>query len=127
MARRYTLPKVADTGYSSPESWHRFGTLTFFAGVLLAILAAFIPGLQARATSQVLAILGIAVGVINVTSAETTEFLVASITLLLVGAAGAIPDLGEAVLRILANIVAFVAPAALVVALKAIWALAEHR
>jgi len=45
-------------------------------------------------------------------------------SLLIVGSVGALPALGLIVTNILSNVVAFVAPAALIVALKAIWTLA---
>jgi hypothetical protein len=127
MARRPPLPRVASLSYEGPSAGRRLSTLAFFAGILLAVLAALIPPLQVRAVTQVIALLGILVGLLNITAEETTEFLVAAIALLLVGAAGAVPDLGDVVLRVLSNIIAFVAPAALVVALIAIWRLAEHR
>ncbi len=103
----------------------KIGTWAFVIGLILAVIAGLIPTLQTPAVIWALVILGLIVGFLNVTERETTEFLVATIALMLVGSAGAIPVLGLMILSILGNIVAFVAPAALVVALKAIWALAE--
>jgi len=101
------------------------GHMSFIVGVLLAVLAGLIPALQTSSVTWILVVLGLVVGFLNVTARETTEFLVAAIALLLVGSAGALPVLGAYVLAILANILAFVAPAALIVALKAIWELAQ--
>ena len=103
----------------------KIGTWAFVIGLILAVIAGLIPTLQTQSVILALVVLGLIVGFLNVTEKETTEFLVATIALMLVGSAGAIPVLGLMILSILSNIVAFVAPAALVVALKAIWALAE--
>ncbi|MBN2111684.1 hypothetical protein JW707_01160 [Candidatus Woesearchaeota archaeon] len=103
------------------------GHYAFLVGVLLAVVAALIPSLQAAAwLPWVLIVLGLIVGFLNITAKETTEFLVATIALMAVGTGGlsAVPSAGAIVLGILKNLVAFVAPAALVVALKAIYALA---
>ena len=104
----------------------KIGHWAFIVGVLLAIVAGLIPQLQTVTVTWILVILGLVVGLLNITAKETTEFLVAVIALMIVGSAGAIPALGGIVLAILANIVALSAPAALIVALKAIYALAAE-
>ncbi|MBN1644863.1 hypothetical protein JW851_02380 [Candidatus Woesearchaeota archaeon] len=103
----------------------KLGSWAFILGVLIAIVAGLVPAWQTPTLVWVLVILGLVVGFLNITGKETTEFLVAALTLMLIGSAGAIPALGIIILSILANIVAFVAPAALVVALKSIWILAQ--
>ncbi len=103
----------------------KLGNWAFILGVLIAIVAGLVPAWQTPTLVWILVILGLVVGFLNITAKETTEFLVAGLTLMLIGSAGAIPALGVIILSILANIVAFVAPAALVVALKSIWALAQ--
>ena len=102
----------------------KIGHWAFIVGILLAIIAGLVPQLQTSTVTWILVVLGLVVGLLNITSKETTEFLVAVVALLIVGSAGAIPALGGIVLAILANIVALSAPAALIVALKAIYALA---
>lgn len=104
----------------------KIGHWAFIVGVLLAIVAGLIPQLQTVTVTWILVILGLVVGLLNISAKETTEFLVAVIALMIVGSAGAIPALGGIVLAILANIVALSAPAALIVALKAIYALAAE-
>lgn len=104
----------------------KMGHWAFIVGILLAIIAGLIPQLQTTTITWILVILGLVVGLLNITARETTEFLVAVIALMIVGSAGAIPALGGIVLSILANIVALSAPAALVVALKAIYGLAAE-
>ncbi|MEM4263540.1 MAG: hypothetical protein QW666_01430 [Candidatus Woesearchaeota archaeon] len=103
----------------------KIGHWAFIIGILLAVVAGLVPAWQTPTVTWILVILGLIIGLLNIQAKETTEFLVAAITLLIVGSAGAIPALGVIVLSILANIVAIVAPAALVVALKAIYALAS--
>ena len=105
----------------------KLGHWAFIIGVLLAILTGLVPALQLTAVTWLLVLLGLVVGVLNITARETTEFLVATIALLLVGNVGnVIPYLGGFIIAILNNIVAFVAPAALIVALKAIYVLAAE-
>lgn len=104
----------------------KIGHWAFIVGILLAIIAGLIPTLQTSTVTWILVILGLVVGLLNISAKETTEFLVAVVALLIVGSAGAIPALGGIVLAILANIVALSAPAALIVALKAIYALAAE-
>ena len=104
----------------------KIGHWAFIIGILLAIIAGLVPAWQTPTITWILVVIGLVVGLLNIQAKETTEFLVAAITLLIVGSAGAIPALGVIVLSILANIVAIVAPAALIVALKAIYALAQR-
>ncbi len=104
----------------------KIGHWAFIVGILLAVIAGLVPQLQTSAVTWILVILGLVVGLLNITSKETTEFLVAVLSLMVVGSAGAIPALGGIVLSILANIVALSAPAALIVALKAIYSLAAE-
>ncbi len=103
----------------------KIGHWAFIIGILLAIIAGLVPAWQTPTITWVLVIIGLIVGLLNIQAKETTEFLVATIALMIVGSAGAIPALGVIVLSILANIVAIVAPAALIVALKAVYALAN--
>jgi len=103
----------------------KIGHWAFIIGILLAIIAGLVPAWQTPTITWILVVIGLVVGLLNIQAKETTEFLVAAITLLIVGSAGAIPALGVIVLSILANIVAIVAPAALIVALKAIYSLAN--
>lgn len=103
----------------------KIGHWAFIVGIVIAIIAGLVPAWQTAIVTWVLVILGLIVGLLNITAKESVEFLVATIALMLIGSAGAIPALGIIVLSILANIVAFVAPAALVVALKSVYELAR--
>jgi hypothetical protein len=100
-----------------------WGEWAFVIGVLFAIFLAFFPNLVEEGTSGViLIVLGALVGLWNITSKETTTFLVAAIALMLVGAGGlqAVPVVGDSLANFASNISAFAAPAAFIVALKAI-------
>lgn len=93
------------------------GKWAFIIGLVLAVLAGlfFQPGWAV----WVLAILGVIVGLINVTAEETRGFLLASIALTLSATAlNTLPVVGTALSYVLPFVVAFVAGATIVVALK---------
>jgi hypothetical protein len=77
----------------------------------------------------VLVLLGIIVGLLNISAKETMPFLLASVTLLLAGSAGLekLSLVGAFIGPIMANIVAFVAPAAVIIALKTVFDLAKKK
>ena len=106
----------------------KVGHYAFIIGILIAVIAGLFPEAIAG-TTLLLVILGVIVGFMNVTAKETTEFLVASITLIVAGSAGlrviTWANLGVYFSQILGNIAVFVAPAAIVVAIKAVFTLAE--
>lgn len=105
----------------------KVGHYSFLVAIVLAVLAGLIPALQVDWVAWALIILGLIVGFLNVTAKETTEFLVATIALMVVGTAGlgGLPTAGTIVANILVYIQAIVVPASLVVALKAVYALAQ--
>ena len=74
----------------------------------------------------VLAVLGLIVGIMNVTGEETRTFLLAAIGLMLSASSIiAIPLIGVAVTAVLANVVVFISAAVLVVALKSLFEVAK--
>ncbi len=96
------------------------GKWAFIAGVVLAVLAGLI--LQASWTLTVLAILGLIVGFLNVSGEETRGFLIAAIALILSATAvQSLPLVGGLLTQILSNLVAFLAAAVLVVALRSLF------
>lgn len=108
----------------------KLGQWAFIIGVVIALLLAFLTQWEGPLT-LLLVILGLIVGFLNVTEKETTPFLVAAIALLATGTAKdaltVIPPeaLGSYLVGAVKNVNVFVAPAAILVALKAIWALAR--
>jgi lysylphosphatidylglycerol synthetase-like protein (DUF2156 family) len=107
----------------------KIGQYSFLAGVILALVAGLLANIvDASMVTLILVILGLIVGFLNVTAKETTGFLVASIALMIAGAASMnmIPWIGNYVQTTLSYIVVFVAPAAIIVALRAVVASASN-
>lgn len=102
----------------------KIGKWAFVFGIVIAVLATLPTGISAEASAWVLVVLGLVVGFLNVTAKESTEFLVATLALILIGNSASIV-LGSFVAGSLGNIATFIAPAGLVVALKAIYVLGE--
>jgi len=105
------------------------GSWSFIIGLAIALLV----GLFTEATGivvTVLVILGLIVGFLNVSDKEVHGFLMASVALILAGGAGnfmsSIPAVGNFLTRILSNFVVFVAPAAIVVAVKELYSSAKE-
>jgi hypothetical protein len=95
----------------------KIGKWAFIIGLVVAVLAGlfFQPGWAI----WVLAILGLIVGLLNVTAEDTRSFLLASIALTLSATAlNTLPIVGAALSFILPFVVAFVAGATIVIALK---------
>ncbi len=100
------------------------GHWAFVLGLVLAVIAGF--GGEIPALAAVLVVLGLIVGFLNVTEKESTSFLVGVIALLLVGTTGlGVVRYATWLVPILNNIVAFVAAAGLVVAVKQVLTIAK--
>ncbi len=111
-----------------------FGPLVYIVGLVIAILAGIVP-LGANLVvwvSLLLGLIGIFVGLMNIRDKEILLFLVAAIAFMIsasslasvfstLGEQFGINFLGQAVAQILANIVILTAPAAAVVAVKALY------
>ena len=110
----------------------KLGQWALIVGVLVAIVVSLVnisdPVIHGWLV-LLLVVLGLIVGLLNVSEKETTPFLVAAAALLITGMVGAklkvIPVIGDYLQNIVENIAVFVAPAAVVVALKAIQSLAK--
>ena len=93
------------------------GKWAFIAGLVLAVLAGLL--FQPGWAIWVLAILGVIVGLLNVTAEATRGFLLASIALTLSATAlNTLPVIGTALSYVLPFVVAFVAGGMIVVSLK---------
>lgn len=109
----------------------KIGSWAFIAGLIIAVIAGLAKSDQLGSlVALVLVLIGIIVGFLNVTEKEATPFLVAAIALLATGSAasmGAITllDLGARLTAALDAIAVFVAPAAIIVAVKQIYGLAR--
>ncbi|MBD3248588.1 hypothetical protein GF336_00905 [Candidatus Woesearchaeota archaeon] len=103
------------------------GHYAFIAGLVLAVALALFPQLRVEYTVWTLVVLGVIVGLLNVTAKETTGFLVAALSLIIASSASyvSISAIWSGLSDMLVNVVLFVSPAAIVVAIKTIISLAK--
>ena len=102
------------------------GKLAFLAGFILAIILGVFDKLDPTWTI-VLVVIGLLVGLLNITGKESYSFLLSGISLILASALGlgvmnAIPFLA----RILVAILAIFVPATIIVAVKNVFSLAKN-
>jgi len=102
----------------------KIGSWAFLLGIILALVAGFWT-LNPIVTG-ILIVLGLIVGLLNVTGKETTPFLLATVSLVIVSTFGG--DVLSVVSPVLQNmlnaLIVFVIPATIVVAVKAVYNLA---
>lgn len=112
----------------------RVGGYAFVIGVVIAILVGAFGGFMPVYMPWIallLVVLGLIVGFLNVKDKDVHTFLLGAIALLVIGTAQlglidqVVPYLGSVLQGIVHQIAVFVAPAALVVALKAVYAMAS--
>jgi hypothetical protein len=109
---------------------HKIGHYAFVGGILIAIIAGLLQTTSTFFAFSIL-LLGFVVGFLNVSAKEVTPFLVATVALILAGSADfqilniIFDPLGTVFTSLFSFIKLFVAPAAMVVALKSIIALAR--
>ena len=102
----------------------QMGKWAFIAGFVISVVAGLL--IAEPWMFWVLAVLGLVVGFMNITGAETKTFLLAAIALMLSASSlMGIPVIGVAVTEVLANIVAFMSAAVLVVACKSLFEVAK--
>lgn len=106
---------------------NRLGAWAFLAGVIIAIIVSFL-GISTTVGigAIVLVVIGLIIGLINITGKETTTFLLASVSLVIVSAFGSsslasIAYVGE----ILQALLVLFVPATVVVALRALFAVSK--
>jgi hypothetical protein len=94
--------------------------------IILAVLAGVIPSIGANtAVPWVLAILGLVVGLLNVTEKESMGFLMATIALVISSATLGPLLVNDYVKAVLSNIVLIAGPAAFIVAIKQLYEAAQ--
>jgi ATP synthase protein I len=111
----------------------RVGNYSFIIGVIIAIVLGIVSlGVATPILASLLVILGLIVGFLNVIGTDTKEFLIVSAVLIITaglgGAAatlGGVEFIGTYLRGIFTQILAFVVPATVVVALKKIWRLGQ--
>ena len=102
------------------------GSWAFIIGIVVAVLVGLF-GTLSSLWLGILVVLGLIVGLLNVTGSETNNFLWATVALVIVSAfgrnvLGTISVLGS----VLDAIMSLVVPATVIVALKAVYGLARH-
>jgi hypothetical protein len=107
----------------------QLGKWAFIIGLIVALIGGFVSTQLSGTWAAVLVILGIVVGFLNVTEKEVSGFLLAAVALIVAGTSnmGVIPAIGANLEAVLGNIVMFVAPAAVVVGIKAVWGTAKKK
>jgi len=112
----------------------KVGSWAFILGVVISIIVGLVAGSVAAYAGiilLILVILGLLVGFLNVGDKETQPFLIAAIVLIVIGTTSLLPlntlydGLGTILTTMIQNIAVFVAPAALIVALKTVYNLAK--
>jgi hypothetical protein len=109
------------------------GFWAFIVGLVIAVVVGILAALglaggMMTAIIIVLIILGLIIGFLNITAKEILLFLVATIALIVVGAVFAplkTLAIGNILDNILALIATLMAPAAIVAAIKALWAVGK--
>jgi hypothetical protein len=108
------------------------GSLSFLFGVVIAVLVGVIsPGAANTTLISLLILLGIIVGILNITRKETNAFLMATVSLVIVSALGGavlgqVALVGNYLEAVLMSILTFVIPATIIVSIKSIYTLAER-
>lgn len=112
----------------------RVGNYSFIIGVIIAIVLGVVSlGAATPWLASLLVVLGLIVGFINVTGKETKEFLLVATVLIIAASVGTgagaylkeVHFIGNYLAGIFGQVLAFVVPATIVVALKDIWALGQ--
>lgn len=136
------MASTGNTGKPAPSTGRRVAGFIGFAAFLVGLLLAIIGGATVQITFGaaetsgaivlVLVILGILVGVLNISGKEVIPLLIAAIALIVVGNTTAflpLDDLGghagTRINAIVALLAAFMAPAAVISAFRAILAVAR--
>ena len=112
-----------------PKRKNLLGAWAFLIGVILAVIFAFITA--GAWLGWVLVIVGIIIGLLNITDAEVQPFLLAGAILVIVSYFGsgvfALIKIGEIAFlaNVLSNILTLFVPATIIVALKSVFSMAK--
>ena len=99
------------------------GFLAFIVGLIIAVVAGIVAP-QNTAIIIILIILGLIIGLLNITAKETMLFLVATIALMVVGrvfSSLTLLSVGKYLDQMLSLVATLMAPAAVVAAIKTLW------
>lgn len=99
---------------------NNIGKIAFILGLVIAVIGAF--GITQSWFGWVLAILGVIVGLLNVSANESRGFLISAIALILSATAlNGVPYLGSHIGAIMSNLTIFLAGAMFVVAILSLF------
>ncbi len=106
----------------------KIGRYAFLGGVVVSVIAGFISMDWIFAA---LTVLGLVVGFLNVGATEVQNFLLAAVGLVIISYFGAdkigsLPLVGDVLGRIYSALLAFVSPAAIIVALKSLYTVSKE-
>ncbi len=111
--------------------WVKASGWLFVLGIIISIVAGLFPSIDSATVTGVLAVIGFIIGLLGIAGvgsiekADVNMFLLAVVALMAAGGAGnAFKDIlyiGDYLMRIVNYIGALVVPAAVLIALKAIW------
>ncbi len=103
----------------------KLGSWAFIVGIVISLVAGFWQ--LGIVLTAVLIVLGLIVGFLNVTGSESTPFLLATVSLVIVSSfGGAILANVSLVLQNMLNaLIVFVIPATIIVAIKSVYSLAK--
>lgn len=122
--------KMAKNKESSNNTMAKVGSWSFLIGLIIALIMGFFAKSVAYPyLVSILIVLGLIVGFLNVTGHETMPFLLASVAMVIVMSQGGmvlgnVQMIGGYLSSVLNSMMIFIVPATIVVALKAIFALA---
>ena len=109
---------------------YSIGSLSFLIGAGVAVIAGIVsPSGTGTVLTSALIVLGIIVGILNVTTKEINSFLMATVSLVIVSALGGavlgqVAVIGTYLEAILVALLTFIIPSILIVALKSVYSLA---
>ena len=109
------------------NSLHMLGKWAFLIGFIVAVIFGAVTDGTNPIVLMILAIIGLIVGILNVGHNETTSFLLAGVSLVIVSAFGsdalsAVPHVGE----IFSALMVLFVPATVIVAVKHVWSMAKN-
>jgi len=115
----------------------KVGAYAFIVVLIVAVVAGLAVSKlvdQQAWVSLALAVLGIVIGLTMITEKEVTPFLIVAVALIVTNGVGAFATLntiyggfGTAIQQVVTNIATFVAPAAVILSVKGIYALARTK
>ncbi|MBI5872301.1 hypothetical protein HZB88_04430 [archaeon] len=110
----------------------KIGRIAFIIGVILALLIGLFGWGASTAAISILIVIGLIVGLLNISEKEMTGFLFAVLVLVVIAKFGGdilslVAGVGVYLQGILNALITFIVPTAIIVALKAVYALAEKK